>query len=360
MCHSKADGGKRCEYADMVANVRRKARYKHRNNRILVEKKAEEAVQAWKEANPDIVRKHLPAKMPFQYRPVAPPPVPQELLNMLTPSSRASVSGCSSTEDYRTMVKTLFESNCEWQERLNDDEKKAVRQYSVNAYTTMNALLRKKGFNALMKIDYGAMGVDVDEMREQAQKRINDLKSAMKKSTLTEKPRKLYRFFRVPSGVTAVEYVERYMSTGEGFRDGAFMSTSADPEYVMAHIDDRRKNGKADKNRYVVMEILTKQGQSLQNDEEPTPGDVQSLENEVLLPAGTKLRVVGFNKSQRFEYSRERRDLFDHYSETGRIDYEFSTKGHHSQGDRLNIPMVQLIDEKLITEYDKKKTDQML
>lgn len=354
MCKSVAEGGKRCEYADMIANVRKKARYKHRHNRILVEKRAEEAVNAWKEANPDIVREHLPAKMPFQYTPKNPTPIPKELMNLLTPSSRVPIVGADSTEAYRANVKAMYDSHEEWAARLNDKEKSALQQYAMTAYTTMNALLRKKGFSTIMKVDYGSLGAKSEEVRERAQRRVKHLQDALKKSIPTEEPRKVYRFFRVPPGITPKEYVERYMATGEGFSDPAFMSTSSDPEYVMAHIHDRNES-KTNKH-YVVMEILTKQGQSMQQDEEPYYGKVQSLESEVLLPAGTKLRVAGFNKTQRFEYGSERRDLFNRYGGNfGNSEYDFKHNNHHSKGDRLNIPMVQLIDEKLIKEYAKKQ-----
>ena len=352
MCSSKADGGKRCEYADMIANVRRKARYKHRDS-WEVERKADEAVSAWKAANPEIVREHLPSRMPFQYTPKNQNPVSQELLDHLTPSSRTPVTGATSTEEYRAKLKAMYDSHQEWLQRLTEEEMNSVTQYAMTSYITMNALLRKKGFVQAVRKDYGK-NADIEEKRQRAEHHIQQLKSALKKSVHPEEPQKLYRFFRVPPGVTPKEYVERYMKTGEGFSDPAFMSTSSDPEYVMAHVFDRNKS-KTNKN-YIVMEILTKRGQSMQQYEKAN-GRIQALENEVLLPAGTKLRVVGFNKSQRFEYGSDRRDLFNRLGNFGSSEYAFSSYGHHSQGDRLNIPMVQLIDEKLITEYDKKEKE---
>lgn len=353
MCKSAREGGKRCEYADMIANVRKKALYKHRDEQWVAEKRAEEAVNAWKESNPEIVRAHLPAKMPFHYTPKNPLPIPKELMGMLTPSSRIPIIGAGSKEERKERVKAMFDSHKEWAERLNEDESRAVAQYVMTAYTTMNALLRKKGFSRIMKADYKGREEKADEIRERAKERVEHLKAALKKSVPAGEPRKLYRFFRVPPGITPKEYVERYLTTGEGFKDPAFMSTSSDPEYVMAHIHDR--NGSTTNKHYVVMEILTKQGQSLQKTDEPDPGDVQSLESEVLLPAGTKLRVAGFNKSQRFEYGSERRDLFSRYGGNfGNSEYDFLYNNHHCKGDRLNIPTVQLVDERLIKEYAQK------
>jgi hypothetical protein len=352
MCKSKAEGGGRCEYADIIANVRKKARYKHRGEYDR-ERQATKAVNAWKDAHPEIVKAHLPERMPFQFTPKE-RPVPKELLKMLTPSSRVPVSGKTTQEARFQAVIDMHEEFTEWESRLELDELNAVGSYTMTGYELINATLRKKGFAHQIKQDYSG-GVDKQELerlKEYAEQRVKALKSAFKKVTPKKEPRKLYRFFRVPAGITPKEYVERYLKTGEGFTDAAFMSTTSDPEFIMAHMHDRN-NGTTNKG-YVVMEILTKQGQSVQPQPYTRAGDVQSLENEVLLPAGTKLRVTGFNPIQRFEYGSDRKDLYSQYnSGFSNSHFMFTDYGHHSKGDRLNFPMIQVIDEKLINEYEK-------
>jgi hypothetical protein len=352
VCKSKAEGGGRCDYADMIANVRKKARYKYRDSPSRRERKVTEAVNAWKDAHPEIVKAHLPEKMPFQYTPKD-RPVPKELLTMLTPSSRVPVTGASTPEDRLQAVIKMHEEFTEWENRLELDERRAVGSYTMSAFEKMNTFLRKKGFNHKLREDYSykISQEEFDRVRDRTKEQVDALKSAFKKVTSKEEPRKLYRFFRVPAGVTPKEYVERYLQTGEGFSDPAFMSTTSDPEFIMAHMHDRNKGTK--NKAYVVMEILTKQGQSVQPQPYTRSGHVQSLENEVLLPAGTKLRVVGFNPVQRFEYGSDRRDLHGQYNIASDSYFMFKNYGHHSQGDRLNFPMIQVIDEKLITEYEK-------
>jgi hypothetical protein len=353
MCKSKAEGGGRCEYADMIANVRKKARYKYRGEYDR-ERKATEAVNAWKGAHPEIVRAHLPAKMPFQFTPKD-RPVPKELLSMLTPSSRVPVSGKTTPEERLQAVIEMHEEFTEWESRLHLDELRAVGAYTMSSFDKINTFLRKKGFLHKLKEDFrgNVSEYEYERVKERTEEQVDALKSAFKKVAPREEPRKLYRFFRVPAGVTPKEYVERYLQTGEGFRDAAFMSTTSDPEFIMAHMHDRNKGVK--NKAYVVMEILTKQGQSVQPQPYTRAGHVQSLENEVLLPAGTKLRVAGFNPIQRFEYGSDRKDLHGQYNTGHSSHFMFEHYGHHSKGDRLTFPMVQLIDEKLITEYEKEE-----
>jgi hypothetical protein len=338
----------------MIANVRKKARYKHRDSYDR-EREVTKAVNKWKDEHPEIVQAHLPERMPFNFTPKD-RPVPKALLDMLTPSSRVPITGSTSEEERLQAVIDRHEAFKQWEAKLTLNEERALSHYTMSGFELMNAMLRKKGFAHRLKQDYSYALAEDERKRvtERTKESVEDLKSAFKKSTPMTEPRKLYRFFRVPAGVSPSEYIERYLQTGEGFSDPAFMSTTADPEFIMAHMHDRNKGTK--NKGYVVMEILTKQGQSVQPHPYTRAGDVQSLENEVLLPPSTKLRVAGINKVQRFEYGSDRRDLHNQYNMAFSDSYfMFKNYGHHSKGDRLNFPMVQLIDEKLITEYEKKE-----
>jgi hypothetical protein len=102
---------------------------------------------------------------------------------------------------------------------------------------------------------------------------------------------------------------------------------------------------KENKNKnFVVMEILTKQGASLQPNDYTSSGNIQSLEHEMILPRRMKLRIVKTKKSNPFVFGGDRPDLASKYY------------GHYSQlsecrkGDKVNLPVIQMIDEKLIAE----------
>jgi hypothetical protein len=338
MCHSKADGGGRCEYADTLANVRRKALYKHRDQPAsIASRKAFDEVEAWKAAHKDIVAEHLPARHQFQVEGRT-KPVPQSLLNMLTPSARTPITGLPEAEQ-QALTRKLCAERRQWEESMADREEGTLHNYTITSYDLFNRTLRRTGLKEFYaKYPHMKDRDDAAETNlERTKRKSQIMDSAFKKTPPVEEPRKLYRYFKVPSGVSPTEYVERYFTTGEGFKDHAFMSTSADPEFIMAHL--RKKNGSRQNKNYVVMEILTKQGGSLQDSEETEVGHLQSMEKEVLLPRNMRFRVVGVRKSQQFEFADDRMDLGDQYGI-----WEECEKGK-----RLNFPLIQLVDEQLIT-----------
>lgn len=349
MCQSIADGGKRCVYADEIANVRRKARYKHRGD-YDVERKASDAVRQWKEEHKDLVREHLPEKEPF----CAPPnkaPIPAELKALFTQKAREAIKGLPE-EERIVYTKALFEDQKAWTEKLTQDEDNSIRSYAMNLFELVNAHLRRKGLPELLGQN---PFWKEDGRKERMLQEIAELDSAIAKAKQAEEPRKVYRFFRVPAGVTPNEYIERYFKTGEAFKDRGFMSTTADPEFIMAHMHDR--NGGNKNQGYVVMEIFTKQGASLQNRPESRGGNIQSLEKEILLPRNMKFRIAGSRRSQRFEFASDRKDLNSQYSSISHYggDESYQRWGKFKQGDHQNFPIIQMVDESLIAEFSKKK-----
>lgn len=343
MCKSSADGGKRCEYADTVTNVRRKARYKHRNS-YDTNRLAEKEVEQWKIANPDLIRAHLPETQPFQV-PANKKPVPTELLNLLTQRAKIPVTGFEENER-KAHTQKLFEEFTIWNEQLNENESDIIRNYAMNFYQGVNSYLRKNGFSQWVKNDTYS---EKEAMIERIKNNVAELDSALNKAPIPDGPRKLYRFFKVPAGVTPQEYIEKYFTNGEAFKDKGYMSTTADPEFMMGHIYDRNKGEK--NHRFVVMEIISQQGASLQSRETSRSGDIQSLEKEILLPRNTKLRIISSRRSQKFELASDRKDLDAQYVNkyTNGNGY-FEKWGKFKKGYSMNFPLIQLIDEKLIAE----------
>jgi hypothetical protein len=344
MCKSAAEGGKRCEYADTVANVRRKARYKHRES-YDTNRLAEKDVEKWKSENAELVRAHLPVTQPFQAT-ANKKPVPEELLKLLTPKARIPVTGFSEKERVKHTEK-LYNEFIEWTADLNDDEENVVRSYAMNFYQGVNSYLRKNGFSHWVKNDTYS---EKEAMIERIKKNISELDSALDKAPIPEEPRKLYRFFKVPAGVTPKQYIEKYFHNGEAFKDKGYMSTTADPEFMMGHMYDRNKGEK--NHRFIVMEIISRQGASLQSRSTSTTGDIQSLEKEILLPRNTKLRIINSHRSHKFELADDRRDLDYQYVNkySGGERGHFERWGKFKKGYSMNLPLIQLIDEKLITE----------
>lgn len=345
MCKSKEDGGKRCDYADQVANARRKASYKFKDDYDAL-RNVEKAVNEWKEANKDLVVSHLPVTQPFN-APANKKPVPAHLKAMLTQKARDSVTGLP-TEERVKLTKDLYDAQYEWSEKLTKDQESAVRQYAMYFFEGVNAHLRREGYPAWLKAN-PHLYRDTEETLTRVKNDVKYLDEAISLAPTPEEPRKLYRFFRVPAGVTPNEYLERYFKTGEGFKDRGYMSTTADPEFIMGHMWKRNKGTK--NHGYIVMEILTKQGASLQNKSTSRSGDIQSLEKEILLPRNMKLRIADTRKSQRFEFASDRRDLNSQYNESYLTSEDsYQRWGRFKQGEKMNFPLIQMIDEDLITE----------
>jgi hypothetical protein len=348
MCQTKAEGGKRCDYADAVANVRRKGIYQANKAGWIGEtarKEAEQVVTEWKQQNSKLVEEHLPARQPFQ-RPGKSTPVPSELAALLT-ASKTPVTGFTA-EERAEHLQAMHQEYTSWAVNMTEDEKGQVDSYTNTQYHSINQHLRRrinpgaKGDRPLQKL--------IGEMN---QKRAVVLDGALKKAPQPEGPRRLFRFFKVPDGVTPNEYLKRYFETGEGFQEAGFMSTSADPEFVIAQM--HKKNASDTNKNYIVMEILTQQGASLQKYEREVPGIVQSLEKEVLLPRNMKMRIVGTRKSQSFEFNADRQDLDEHFHYQKYDSVElYKEKGNYQEGSTMTFPMVQMIDEKLIRETAKR------
>jgi hypothetical protein len=342
---SKENGGKRCDYADQVANARRKALYKFRDD-YDAPRKAKAAVNAWKEANKELVVSHLPSTQPFNAQ-ANKKPIPESLQALLTQKARDSVMGLPEEERLK-QTRELYEARKVWFDALTKGQDSAVSHYAMNFFEGVNSHLRKEGYSAWLKANshlYNKSENTLARVKED----VRNLDTAIKLAPIPEEPRKLYRFFRVPAGVTPHEYMERYFKTGEGFKEKGYMSTTADPEFVMGHM---WKQNKGTKNHgYVVMEIITKQGASLQNRATSSSGDVQSLEKEILLPRNMKLRIASTRKSQRFEFASDRKDLDSQYNNSYSTSNEIYQRwGAFKKGDRMNFPLIQMIDEDLIAK----------
>lgn len=354
MC-KRASEGKRCEYADMITNVRKKARYKYRNeDDYSLESKVQKEVWDWQAANPKLVQEHLPEKMPFNVEP-GQKPVPKSLLKLLTRGGpRTTVTGLSESErlEHTAAMAKEFE---DWEEAMESEEHYAVHNYAGHGFEYVNAYLRKKGLPARAK-EYRQ---PLDVFKETCRKRVEVLDSAFTKVPAPDEPRKVYRFFRVPSGITPEEFMEKYLQEGGGFQEKGYMSTTADPEFIMAHISDRLGKKKMDKkanDAYVIMEILTKKGHSIQPREESRAGDVQSLEKEILIQRNAKFRIVGQRKEQKFEFASNRKDLSDHYDKNMSRYYggtNYHLDGKFKEGEKMYFPLVQVIDEQLINETNE-------
>lgn len=342
-------GGKRCEYSDAISNVRRKVRNRMKGQPSYeIDDAVRKEVKKFREENSELVAKHLPARANFQ----CDPPeweVPASLLQMLG-GKRDPITGSPKDKDNDTFIQDLHARHLEWNAQLTEQEESAILNYTQSGFESTNPFLRKKGYREWAKqkphLIYSRPGDNADTYVEKVIKpRIADMDSAFTKVPRIDEPQKLYRYFEIPAGVTPEEYISKYFPAGGGHKDKGFVSTSADPEFVAAEVmtrADKKKN-----TRYVIMEILSNSGGSVQRDDYRSAGKVQSLESEVLLPRNSGLRIIDSGKRS-FVFSSDREDLEMH-ARRSKKELDFSA------GKKFSLPVIRMIDENLIRETRKQE-----
>lgn len=357
-------GGKRCDYADVISNVRKKARSKLETEGINygVEAKVNQAVNEFQEKNPELVVAHLPERWGFEHE-IETKEIPESIKELLG-DKKAPVAGCPE-EDKAGFFRGLYNKHEEWKASLTKEEFGIVSTYSIYSYEYMNAFLRRKGLSKWAKENpmmLDAYSGDLNEFIEaKAKPRIANLDSALAKASIPKtpkkslgslfrkkeeekapEPQKLYRFFRVPPGVTPDQFAKKYFEPGSGFKEKGYLSTSADPEYVASHIMDRSpgKTNRVNKN-YIVLEMVSDQGASLQTAPETEDSRIQTFEAEVLLPRGTTFQIVDTVK-KKIVFGKDRKDIEKRYRNSDGSLHDFSA------GKGINVPIIRMVDTKLL------------
>lgn len=334
-------GGKRCEYADALSNVRRKTRNKFPDESpYIVDKAVGAAISRFLRDNPQLVKDHMPTSMPFQVEP-SKKDVPTNLRQMLT-NPRETIAR-SGTSDYREFKTALGIRNDLWNEKLTPEMQDAISGYTMTDYVEINEMLRKRRYST--KDATREIVTRADRRNALLSQRIPIMDKALSLAEPMAEPEKVYRFFRVPEGVKANDYIKKYLSLGGGFQDRGYLSTSLDSDYIASHIINR-SGGMRNKN-YVVFEILSNSGVSVHRSTESE--NVQSVESEVLLPRNSRFRIAGHG-SHRLELKDDREDLARRYSMFGEGKREWFQKGAG-----ISVPVIQMIDEKLIRDHSQQK-----
>lgn len=338
MCNSKAEGGRRCEFSALVNNVRRRARRKYGKGSYAT-RKVEDAVARWKIENSELVMQHLPERAPFSAKPGR-RLIPDAILAMLERKASDPIRGLPG-EERKQETRELHERHERWREQLSEDERDAVISYSFTAFESINSHLRRKSVR-----EKNMSREEHLKRRDYTARQVDRIDSALRKGEDFQAPQRLFRVYALPHGVSAEQFLERYMREGESFKDSAYLSTTKDPEFAMAKIQaERRGTGKRVPRNHIVLEIISSRGRSMQRKERESTSTIQSLEKEVILPRNTKLRIAGVRPSQRYTYASDRPELADRVigSMHG---FQYQRDAH--EGQRLVIPTVQLVDEELI------------
>lgn len=318
MCRA---GGRRCEYADALSSVRRKVRrskqyqqtYPDAQHRMI-----KDAEKKWKNENPELVQAHMRTREKWQTKAAAMDVAELKRFEKLFPTN-IKVADPATAREHTTR---MYEENQASKEILTDEEWGTLRSYTQISHEVINAILR--GNEKDLRHEWGPDSIERNTVR------VDLMDSAMKKLHTESEPRVLYRHVLVPPGINAEDYAKRYWIEGERVRDDAFLSTTEDPAYIAGHIHKRSPS------QYVVLQILSPQGISMQNEEHERIGQVQTFEKERLLPRGTNLRVLSQSR-KRINVPPQRAAVHAQFA------------GAVSRIKPRTVTVVQLVDESLIS-----------
>lgn len=323
MCSSKEQGGKRCEYANAIRNIRRHVIQSHPAG-LTEEQYAHAFNQEIAKTGGDLARHLAQRDRNYAWKPSPSKIIPPEFLNQLPPLGKIY------SRDWDTVLQEMTPLYNSLSSALSEDQQLALQRYTVVGYQTVNDELRGEREYRYRAKKFGKK----DEFRDQRIAReIELLDSCFRDAEPAKLEVPLYRYYQVPAGVTEKDFVNVLTQDG-GLRDKGYVSTTLRPDHALASIARKRKRDSAVK--HVMLEIWTPQGIVPGQPPSQTPTrhsastSVQELESEILLPRDQRLRVVG----------------------TGQVKHQFEEEpietrmmNAHLKGTRISVPLIRLVDE---------------
>lgn len=348
MCQSKSQGGKRCEYSEAYNNEKKRViRALTKEDPLLQQESPHfyyRAIQlemdAFLQKNPDFARARLPKHPSFECNPRNKRSVPEGIAADLQNEREKGIAGLPE-DDRVAETKALYEEMKAYEAQWSEETQVALKVYTMNHYLPLNAILRGPSYlkEYLMGTPEGAL-MSTEEREHYAkvtaEKFFGVLDKAFELVPEDAPVRKTYRLYQVPPGIKPEEYIEHYFNEGDGYHEKAYMSTSADPEFITGLA--MRNSDFQENKKYIAIEVVSNKGISLQPKETSTAGHIQSKEKEVLLPRGMKFRIAGINTNQTFRFTTDRSDVVSYSDGEGII----------PPGTEYTIPTIQLVDESLI------------
>lgn len=236
-------------------------------------------------------------------------------------------------EQIDEIVKNMYEENQTIKENVSADEYSALYAYAGNAYESINKTLRG------LVTEKDKQKLSKKTQYEQVEERIQAIDKVMDEYGNGEgkETKKLYRYYRLDKKQKPEKFIQENLKTGETLSEKGYMSTTEDLAFVLGHI-----NRNKDKNNYIVFEIATKKGVSLQDKEKEKPLFIQSLEKERLLPRDMKLQI---------NYTGKEELTVDESRENIHRKFNWDVQRQEFQTiNPQNLQVVRLIDEDLLNE----------
>lgn len=197
----------------------------------------------------------------------------------------------------------LYEQSREIEDNMELDAARALSWYKISGYKQLNGYLRggreghKKAYISMH--NERAPQEHIDEDYKSIQRMSSSLDKAFDHEVDLPEGTLLYRSIKIddqiPEGMSPLAYLKEKYAVGNIIQDDAYISTSADPDYMTFF---GRKRIKA-KGQHMAFEIVAKRGLPVFDEgfgekaHHLNDGSIQSFEREILLNRGTKFRIVG-------------------------------------------------------------------
>lgn len=242
---------------------------------------------------------------------------------------------CSNNEQVKEIVQNMYDENQTIRDNVSNDEYSSLYAYAGNAYESINKTLRG------LVTEKDRQGLAKRSQYEQVDERIAAIDRVMTQYGNGEgkEIKKLYRYYRIDKKQDPKKFVEENFANGETISEKGYMSTTEDIAFVLGHV-----NRNKDKNNYVVLEIATKKGVSLQDKEKEKPLFIQSLEKERLLPRDMKLKI---------DYTGQEKLTVDESRENIHLKFNWDVDRQEYEPIKpQNLQVVRLIDEELLNDEE--------
>lgn len=191
-------------------------------------------------------------------------------------------------EQAAKLTAEMYQEFADLQKQLTKDEQRALHFYSGNGAEKINNLLRETATEKEMSKISKQTGYEI------AKEITPILDNLMKEHDRGEnkEPKKLYRYIEIPENTNIDEYIQENFENTDEYTDKAFISTTEDPEHIAGFI-----HAYGQKKKYVLLEIETNKGISLQDKPEEMSGRLTSFEKERLLPRDMKFSIESINET---------------------------------------------------------------
>lgn len=205
------------------------------------------------------------------------------------------------SKEGRDKLEELYVASEKFEETLTREQKNSLSRYKFTTFRYVNDYLNGgKKFLAdhyLARKGSKMSKEDVESYAQAAERDIPALDNALSAYSGNKEPQRLFRAYRVypskPGGKTTKKDIQDYVASkykiGEVIEHPAYLSTSADSDYMLVSCEMKPE-------QIIVHEILSDKGVPLVERNRPGVKSIQNAEKEHLIPRGAKLRVVNISE----------------------------------------------------------------